>query len=143
MSSRRRKLQNDLGTGKRSMNNPPSHDSPFALENSVNFSKSSLVVFLLFAVARLISARFNNINDCDETFNYWEPAHFLLYGKGFQTWEYSPVYAIRSYFFLWLHMIPAYFAKLLHLNIDKITVFYLTRICLALVGALVESFLYR
>ncbi|KAG8141607.1 hypothetical protein E2320_007207, partial [Naja naja] len=50
----------------------------------------------------LISARFcaallSNISDCDETFNYWEPMHYLVYGKGFQTWEYSPVYAIRSY----------------------------------------------
>jgi hypothetical protein len=30
-------------------------------------------------------------------YNYWEPLHFLLYGKGFQTWEYAPEYAIRSY----------------------------------------------
>ncbi|ETE68450.1 Ferredoxin-fold anticodon-binding domain-containing protein 1, partial [Ophiophagus hannah] len=53
----------------------------------------------------LISARFcaallSNISDCDETFNYWEPMHYLVYGKGFQTWEYSPVYAIRSYAYL-------------------------------------------
>ncbi|QQP41455.1 Mannosyltransferase, partial [Caligus rogercresseyi] len=45
--------------------------------------------------ARIISAFWSNISDCDETYNYWEPAHFLLYGKGFQTWEYSPVYALR------------------------------------------------
>lgn len=32
--------------------------------------------------------------------------HFLLYGEGFQTWEYSPVYAIRSYGYLLLHAIP-------------------------------------
>ena len=32
--------------------------------------------------------------------------HYLLYGSGFQTWEYSPVYAIRSYAYLLLHAIP-------------------------------------
>jgi alpha-1,2-mannosyltransferase len=25
------------------------------------------------------------ITDCDETFNYWEPTHYTLYGWGFQT----------------------------------------------------------
>lgn len=33
--------------------------------------------------------------------------HFLLYGTGMQTWEYSPLYAIRSYAYLWLHALPA------------------------------------
>lgn len=37
----------------------------------------------------------STIADCDEVFNYWEPLHLLLYGSGFQTWEYSPLYAIR------------------------------------------------
>ncbi|XP_057282525.1 alpha-1,2-mannosyltransferase ALG9-like [Pezoporus wallicus] len=70
----------------------------------------------------LISARFcaallSNISDCDETFNYWEPTHYLVYGKGFQTWEYSPAYAIRSYAYLWLHALPALFhARVLQTN---------------------------
>ncbi|KAG2470076.1 ALG9 mannosyltransferase, partial [Polypterus senegalus] len=43
--------------------------------------------------------------------------HYLLYGKGFQTWEYSPAYAIRSYAYLWLHALPAWFhAKVLQTN---------------------------
>lgn len=33
--------------------------------------------------------------------------HYLLYGSGMQTWEYSPLYAIRSYAYLWLHALPA------------------------------------
>lgn len=33
--------------------------------------------------------------------------HYLLYGTGMQTWEYSPLYAIRSYAYLWLHALPA------------------------------------
>ena len=41
--------------------------------------------------ARVLSALFNLIHDCDEVFNYWEPLHFLLYGNGFKTWEYRCV----------------------------------------------------
>ena len=66
----------------------------------------------------------SGISDCDETFNYWEPLHYLIYGnffflsknlnfcqifffkflgKGFQTWEYDPQYGLRSYFYILLH----------------------------------------
>jgi alpha-1,2-mannosyltransferase len=31
-----------------------------------------------------------------------------MYGSGFQTWEYSPVYAIRSYAYLLLHALVGY-----------------------------------
>ncbi len=30
-----------------------------------------------------------------------------MYGKGLQTWEYSPEYAIRSYAYILLHVGPA------------------------------------
>eukprot|EP00536_Pseudo-nitzschia_multiseries_P001021 jgi/Psemu1/317480/estExt_fgenesh1_pm.C_130003 len=41
------------------------------------------------------------IMDCDETFNYWEGVHFLLFrGKSFQTWEYSNEFALRTYAYL-------------------------------------------
>ena len=32
--------------------------------------------------------------------------HYICFGQGFQTWEYSPAYALRSYGYLFLHMIP-------------------------------------
>ena len=32
--------------------------------------------------------------------------HYLMFGSGFQTWEYSPKYAIRSYAYVVLHTIP-------------------------------------
>jgi alpha-1,2-mannosyltransferase len=42
--------------------------------------------------------------DCDETFNYWEPLHFLLYPSpthaSWQTWEYSNDFALRTYAYL-------------------------------------------
>ncbi|XP_038609657.1 alpha-1,2-mannosyltransferase ALG9-like [Tachyglossus aculeatus] len=95
----------------------------------------------------LISARFcaallSNISDCDETFNYWEPVHYLVYGKGFQTWEYSPAYAIRSYAYLWLHALPgAFHAKVLQTN--KVLVFYFLRCLLAFVSCVCELYFYK
>lgn len=32
--------------------------------------------------------------------------HYLIYRSGFQTWEYSPAYALRSYGYIVLHIIP-------------------------------------
>ncbi|KAM8927591.1 alpha-1,2-mannosyltransferase ALG9 [Pelodytes ibericus] len=95
----------------------------------------------------LISARFcaallSNISDCDETFNYWEPTHYLVYGKGFQTWEYSPAYAIRSYAYLWLHALPAWFhAHFLQTN--KVLVFYFIRCFLAFISCVCELYFYK
>ena len=43
--------------------------------------------------------------DCDETYNFWEPTHFMLYGRGFQTWEYGPEFALRSYAYTGLHAV--------------------------------------
>lgn len=39
--------------------------------------------------------------------------HYLLFGSGFQTWEYSPVYALRSYYYLLLHAAPTWAVGLL------------------------------
>jgi alpha-1,2-mannosyltransferase len=36
-------------------------------------------------------------------YNYWEPTHYLVHGNGFQTWEYSPRYAIRSWAYVAIH----------------------------------------
>lgn len=61
--------------------------------------------FYLFFAAGLVAALFAPIQDCDETFNYWEPAHYLSHGYGLQTWEYSPDYAIRSWLYVALHAV--------------------------------------
>ena len=68
---------------------------------------------------------YNGIQDCDEgalnqissllsaqtrartVFNFWEPLHYLWKGYGFQTWETSPVYAIRSWAYILIHLWPA------------------------------------
>ncbi|XP_051978692.1 alpha-1,2-mannosyltransferase ALG9-like [Xyrauchen texanus] len=95
----------------------------------------------------LVSARFcagllSNISDCDETYNYWEPTHYLLYRTGMQTWEYSPAYAIPSYAYLWLHTLPACFpAKILQTN--KVLVFYFLCGMLAFTCCVCELYFYN
>ena len=42
-----------------------------------------MVFFQFVLSARITASFFSNISDCDETFNYWEPTHYLLYGKCF------------------------------------------------------------
>ena len=70
-------------------------------------SQTTFKILLLF---NMLSAFLNGINDCDETFNYWEPMHYLLYGKknaAFETWEYAPQYGLRSWFYIALHAFPS------------------------------------
>ena len=46
------------------------------------WSLSSYHAFQILIVFRFISVFYNNINDCDETYNYWEPVnamHYVLY----------------------------------------------------------------
>ena len=83
----------------------------------------SLAVRLLFLV-RISGAMYSNIDDCDEgrsrlpfkshfcfnrvllVYNFWEPLHFLEQGYGFQTWELSPKFALRSWAYILLHYLP-------------------------------------
>lgn len=95
-------------------------------------------------IARLASAAYNIIHDCDEVFNYWEPLHYLLYGYGLQTWEYSAEFALRSWWYLLLHAAvggPA--AWLFGEQKGKLAVFYLIRAAFAGASALTEWWLYR
>ena len=62
-----------------------------------------LIGFTALLAVRLLAAARAPIMDCDETFNYWEPTHYLLYGRGLQTWEYAPQFALRSYGYALLH----------------------------------------
>lgn len=60
------------------------------------------LVAISTARALFISAHFNAF-DCDESFNYWEPLHFLTFGHGLQTWEHGDAFALRSYAYLFAH----------------------------------------
>ena len=94
--------------------------------------------FLLLLAVRLVCALVAPISDCDETFNYWEPTHYLLYGRGLQTWEYSPAYALRSYLYLLPHAAVARAATFL-LATDKRVAFYAVRCALGAFSALCEA----
>ncbi|KAG8183188.1 hypothetical protein JTE90_016976 [Oedothorax gibbosus] len=106
------------------------------------WTPSFYTAFKILLSARVCAAVWSNISDCDEVYNYWEPMHFLLHGKGFQTWEYSPLYAIRSYAYLWLHAMPCFVYSLI-LQSNRILVFYYMRCLFALVSALCEVCFYR
>ncbi|KXH49658.1 Alg9-like mannosyltransferase, partial [Colletotrichum nymphaeae SA-01] len=84
------------------LNRPP---SAFAIE--------PISAFYCFLIANIISALFAPIQDCDETFNYYEPTHYLSHGYGLQTWEYSPTYAIRSWLYVGLHAIVGNIRRLM------------------------------
>lgn len=108
----------------------------------------------LLVLPRLVSAMASPIADCDETFNYWEPLHYLLFGFGFQTWEYSPAYALRSYLYLRLHSAvttATTFGLRLGLlgggesadEASKLVLFYALRGALGLICAYAESYFYQ
>uniref|UniRef100_A0A0K0FA21 Mannosyltransferase n=1 Tax=Strongyloides venezuelensis TaxID=75913 RepID=A0A0K0FA21_STRVS len=90
---------------------------------------------------RISSAFYGLIMDCDEVYNYWEPLHLFLYGNGLQTWEYSPLYAIRSYFYIFLHSLPAHIIMNLSSH-SKIFIFYAIRCILGIICASSDTILY-
>lgn len=93
--------------------------------------------YLLFV---LLSASLTILKDCDETFGYWEPLHYMLYGYGFQTWEYAPQFALRSYSYL----LPWYIVGrlLIWARGSKLLVFYTIRIVMALLSMTSSSYLF-
>ncbi|CAI2175939.1 18085_t:CDS:10 [Funneliformis geosporum] len=98
--------------------------------------------FIAFLLIRLLSALFSNIVDCDEVFNYWEPTHYLQYGYGMQTWEYSPTYAIKSWAYIQLHALIGNGFNFLF-NHDKVKVFYAIRVIFAVICSICETLFYR
>lgn len=106
------------------------------------WTPTGYTVFKILMSARLCAAVWSVVGDCDETYNYWEPTHFLLYGRGFQTWEYSPMYAIRSYAYLWLHVLPLHLYSAVF-GANTIVLFYLLRCILAVICAVSEVYFYK
>ena len=74
-------------------------------------------------------------------YNYWEPAHQLLYGQGLQTWEYDPRFALRSYLYILLHLVPGWlYATFAQPN--PMLVFYFLRFLFGLICALLFNVFY-
>jgi alpha-1,2-mannosyltransferase len=102
---------------------------------------SAYAAFKALLTARLLAAFWSCISDCDETYNYWEPMHYLIYGKGFQTWEYDPEYGLRSYAYILLHTVPAWiYANALQPN--RMYVFYCVRCMMAMASSACEAYFY-
>lgn len=95
------------------------------------------LVALTLLIPRVVASLYMPIMDCDETYNYWEPTHLLLYGYGLQTWEYSPVYALRSYAYVALHSAVGYILSMVLSN--KVAVFYGIRMLLALLSTICDT----
>ncbi|GJN76666.1 mannosyltransferase [Purpureocillium lilacinum] len=101
-----------------------------------------ITAFYIFLAAGIVAALFAPIQDCDETFNYWEPAHYLSHGYGLQTWEYSPEFAIRSWLYIALHAVVGNARRLLPQS-SKVAEFYFVRYGLAFVCALCQTVLFK
>ncbi|KAF9584545.1 mannosyltransferase [Lunasporangiospora selenospora] len=111
-------------------------------DKEMPYCPSYSVAFKVFFLVRALAATYSNISDCDEVFNFWEPMHYLQYGTGLGTWEYSPVYAIRSWAYILAHAIPAEIARLA-MSANRLQVFFILRIILGAVSAHCEATLYR
>ncbi|KAF9928375.1 mannosyltransferase [Linnemannia zychae] len=106
------------------------------------YCPSYSVAFKVIFLVRALAATYSNISDCDEVFNFWEPMHYLQYGSGLETWEYSPVYAIRSWAYILLHALAAEITRLA-MSANRLQVFFVVRIILGAVSAHCEATLYR
>lgn len=97
------------------------------------------LVFGIIGFVRVVGTMYYQlVTDCDQTFNYEEPTHYMLYGTGLQTWEYAPQYALRSYAYTGIHALIGW-AVGAAWAADKIAVFHRIHIVLALTSALCES----
>ncbi|BES97102.1 Alg9-like mannosyltransferase family [Nesidiocoris tenuis] len=112
-----------------------------AYEYGLSFP-TGYTAFKALLTARIVSAIWSHISDCDETFNYWEPGHYMMYGKGFQTWEYSPKFALRSYTYLLFQLVPAFIYNVL-MRPDKLFIFYFQRCLLAVSCSACEVYFYK
>lgn len=106
----------------------------------------TFLLFILLVITRLyIQPLYSLISDCDETYNYWEPLNFLIRGFGKQTWEYSPVYSIRS----WVFLLPFYsilypMKSFIEKNaLPTNTMFYAIRVFLGLISLYFERSLFK
>ena len=111
---------------------------------AASFWTQSGLVFFMFFIAHALSAAYAPIQDCDEVFNFWEPTHYLNHGFGMQTWELSPVYAIRSWLYVSLHailIVPASYLPLLYEA--KSVEFYFLRFIFAIACSICETRLFQ
>lgn len=95
--------------------------------------------FLLLSLTHYFAASFLPISDCDETFNFVEPIHYLLYGSGKQTWEMCSWFALRSWLFLWIYAWPAVLIRSAA-SLSSVHVYFYLRILNGCAAATAELF---
>ena len=105
-------------------------------------SRSSPILdnaWTILLISRLVSGIYNTIHDCDEVYNYWEPLHYLVYGYGMQTWEYSAAFALRSWWYIIIHALIGWpLSLVLGSGSGKVVIFYGIKTVLAVASALAE-----
>ncbi|KJE92084.1 asparagine-linked glycosylation 9 protein [Capsaspora owczarzaki ATCC 30864] len=139
-AGRTREVARDIDDKHKSFNlSHPSHPSHPSPQEHQPWRIPFGVLFKQLLALRLLAAIFSNISDCDETFNYWEPMHYVIYGHGMQTWEYSPEFAIRSYAYLLPHAVVVKLAALVQIGTSKVALFYYVRVVLAFLCAFSEA----
>ncbi|KAL4970582.1 Alg9-like mannosyltransferase family-domain-containing protein [Aspergillus stella-maris] len=98
------------------------------------------ITLYVCVISNGIAAFLAPIQDCDEVFNFWEPTHYLDHGYGLQTWEYSPVYSIRSWLYISIHGLVGKIGSFMVSR--KSSEFYFIRFFLAMICAGCQTRLY-
>ncbi|WRT69234.1 uncharacterized protein IL334_006218 [Kwoniella shivajii] len=98
--------------------------------------------FRLLLLVRTVAAMYAVISDCDEVFNFYEPLHYFQYNTGFQTWELSPQFAIRSWAYVLLHWPLAHIGPKV-LSLGKRPAFFALRISLGAICSFCEAKFFR
>jgi len=100
---------------------------------------------VLVLTRALVALRNDVVLDCDETYNYLEPLHYLVHGRGMQTWEHGSAYALRSYAYLFMHAPVAMLASVVfgREGSGGRVAFVCVRLASALASALAEASLVR
>jgi len=112
--------------------------------HDLSWSPPFRTIFMVLLSIRVWAAMVSPISDCDEVFNYWEPTHYLLFGRGLQTWEYSPEFALRSYAYVGGHAMIGKLVALLSFGpLDKVAIFFGMRAFLSMFSAFSEATLYE
>lgn len=71
-------------------------------------------------------------------FNFYEPLHYFMHNAGFQTWEQSPEFAVRSWAYVLLHWPLAFLGPRL-LSLGKRQQFFALRIFLGAICSVCEA----
>lgn len=111
------------------------------LKDTTPINAPAWLVFGLLAAFNSIAAIYSPILDCDEVFNYWEPSHYLNHGHGFETWEYSPEFAIRSWAYAGIHALLTLPGRLIP-GTSRASEFYTLRILLGMLCAFCQTYAY-